>query len=256
MPVLGQGTWRMAEDPARRASEIEALRLGLDLGLTLIDTAEMYGQGATEELVAEAIAGRRDEVFLVSKVWPSNASRRGTIEACERSLRRLQTDRLDLYLLHWPGEHELGGTIEAFLELVETGKISHWGVSNFGRRELADVVSRPGGDDVHVDQMPYSASRRGIEAELLPWCRDRGIVVMAYSPLDQGRLLRHPAVTTIAERHGVSPATVGTAWVLLQDGVNVIPKAGTPEHVRATRAAVDFVFEQLDLELLDEAFLA
>jgi diketogulonate reductase-like aldo/keto reductase len=180
IPVLGQGTWEMGESLMERGEEVRSLRLGLELGLTLIETAEMYGDGAAEELVAEAIEGRRDEVFLVSKVLPSNPTRHGTIEACERSLKRLRTDRLDMYLLHWRGHLPLDKTVEAFTELRAAGKIRHWGVSNFDAIDLAELITVAGGDVVETDQVPYNILHRGIEAELLPWCRDLGIPIMAY----------------------------------------------------------------------------
>jgi diketogulonate reductase-like aldo/keto reductase len=254
IPGLGQGTWEMGESPADRADELRALRLGIDLGLTLIDTAEMYGDGAAEELVAEAIAGRRDEVFLVTKVLPSNASRHGTIEACERSLKRLQTDRIDLYLLHWRGRLPLDKTIEAFDELIAAGKIRGWGVSNFDVVDLAEVVTVAGGGNVQTDQVLYNLAHRGIEFDLLPWCRDWGMPVMAYSPIDRGSLVLDDIVVEIAERHNATPAQVALAWVLRQDDVCAIPKAAIPEHVRENRRAVDLRLENDDLKLLDEVF--
>jgi diketogulonate reductase-like aldo/keto reductase len=254
IPALGQGTWRMGEDPARRQDEIAALRTGLDLGMTLVDTAEAYGSGAAEELVGEAVDGRRDEVFLVSKVLPANASRRGTIEACERSLRRLRTDRLDLYLLHWRGQLPLEKTIEAFGELLDAGKIRHWGVSNFDALDLADVLSHPGGDRVETDQVLYNLARRGIEHALLPWCRERGLAIMAYSPTDQGRLLDHVAVRAVAARHGATPAQVAIAWVLRHDDVSTIPKASSAAHVREDHGALELELTPQDLATLDQAF--
>jgi diketogulonate reductase-like aldo/keto reductase len=254
IPGLGQGTWEMGESRADRADELRALRLGIDLGLTLIDTAEMYGDGAAEELVAEAIAGRRDEVFLVTKVLPSNASRHGTIEACERSLKRLQTDRIDLYLLHWRGRLPLDKTIEAFEELIAAGKIRGWGVSNFDVVDLAEVVTVAGGGNVQTDQVLYNLAHRGIEFDLLPWCRDWGMPLMAYSPIDRGSLVLDDIVVEIAERHNATPAQVALAWVLRQDDVCAIPKAAIPEHVRENRRAVDLRLENDDLKLLDEVF--
>jgi diketogulonate reductase-like aldo/keto reductase len=254
IPVLGQGTWGMGEDPVARAEELRALRLGLDLGMTLIDTAEMYGDGAAEELVAEAIAGRRDEVFLVTKVLPSNASRHGTIEACEDSLKRLQTDRIDLYLLHWRGRLPLDTTIEAFEELVDAGKIGSWGVSNFDVVDLAEVVTLAGGADVQTDQVLYNLAHRGIEFDLLPWCRDGEIPVMAYSPIHRGRLVENDVVVEIAEKHNATPGQVSLAWVLRQDDVCAIPKASIQEHVRENRGALDLQLDHEDLKLLDEVF--
>jgi diketogulonate reductase-like aldo/keto reductase len=254
IPVLGQGTWHMAEEPRRRADEIAALRCGLDLGMTLIDTAEMYADGAAEQLVGEAIAGRRDEVFLVSKVLPHNATSRGTIAACERSLRRLGTDRLDLYLLHWRGQVPLAETLEAFVALTRTGKIRHWGVSNFDVADMEELKRTSGGGAVATDQVLYNLTRRGIEYDLLPWCRKRGIPIMAYSPVEQGRLLNHPQLQDIAERHRATPAQVALAWVVRQDGLVAIPKAGTPAHVRENRAALDILLTDEDLAALDRVF--
>jgi diketogulonate reductase-like aldo/keto reductase len=252
--VLGQGTWHMGEQPRHRADEIAALRLGLDLGMTLIDSAEMYGDGAAEELVGEAVAGRRDDVFLVSKVLPDNATRQGTIAACERSLRRLRTDRLDLYLLHWRGRVPLAETLEAFAALERAGKIRHWGVSNFDLADMTELIGLAGGAAVATDQVLYNLTRRGIEYDLLPWCRQHGIPVMAYSPIEQGRLLAHRAVRSIAERHRATPSQVALAWVLRQDRVIAIPKAATPAHVRENRAALDLVLTEEDIVALDRTF--
>ncbi|MCW2974871.1 MAG: oxidoreductase [Actinomycetia bacterium] len=254
IPVLGQGTWGMGENAAERAEELRTLRLGLDLGMTLVDTAEMYGDGAAEELVAEAIAGRRDEVFLVSKVLPANATRNGTIEACERTLERLQTDRLDMYLLHWRGRLPLEGTIRAFGELLEAGKIRHWGVSNFDAVDLAEVVTIVGGEAVQTDQVLYNLAHRGVELELLPWCRDWGIPVMAYSPINRGRLVGNDVVVEIAEKHDATPAQIALAWVLRHDDICAIPKASIHEHVRENRRALDLQLDNEDLKLLDEEF--
>lgn len=215
------------------------MRLGLDLGMTLIDTAEMYVGGGAEELVGKAIAGRRDEVFLVSKVPPSNATRRGTIVACERSLRRLGTDRLDLYLLHWRGRTPLAETLDAFAALGRAGRIRHWGVSNFDVSSMVELVGLLGGAAVATNQVRYNLTRRDVESDLLPWSRERGIPVMAYSPIDEGRLLRHPGIEVVAARHGATPAQAALAWVLQQDDVNAIPRAGTPAHVRENLAALD-----------------
>jgi diketogulonate reductase-like aldo/keto reductase len=254
VPVLGQGSWMMAEDPGKRSDEIASLRLGLDLGLTLIDTAEMYADGASETLVGEAIAGRRGEVFLVSKVLPSNAGRTAAIRACERSLGRLKTDRIDLYLLHWRGGTPLSETLQAFETLRQAGKIRHWGVSNFDPGDMAELGALPGGETVATNQVLYNLTRRGIEHDLLPSCRQRGIPVMAYSPIEQGRMLRHPGLVAVAARHGVSPAQVALAWVLRQPGVMAIPKAGRPEHVRDNRGALDLTLAPEDLADLDRAF--
>jgi diketogulonate reductase-like aldo/keto reductase len=254
IPVMGLGTWYLGENPARRASELAALRLGIGGGLTLIDTAEMYGNGAAEELVGEAIAGRRDEVFLVSKVLPSHASYADTMQACRQSLSRLGIERLDLYLLHWRGPVPLEQTVRAFEELVRLGMIRYWGVSNFGIRDMADLLSVPGGDAVQTDQVLYNLTRRGIEYDLLPSLQEQGIPLMAYSPIEQGRLLRHPMIIAVAHRNEATPAQVALAWLMTRDGVNVIPRAGTREHVLENRAAVDLRLTKPDLRMLNEAF--
>ena len=246
----------MAEQRRRRSQEIAALRTGLDLGLTLIDTAEMYADGGAEELVAEAITDRRDEVFLVTKVLPSHAGRHGTVTACDRSLRRLRTDRIDLYLLHWRGETPLEETLEGFDNLLRAGKIRYWGVSNFDVADMDELVRLAGGRAVATDQVLYNLSRRGVEHDLLPWCRRRGIPIMAYSPIEEGRLVRRRPLPTVAKRHDASPAQVALAWLLRQDGVIAIPKAGTPEHVRENRAALDLRLSKSDLVTLDRAFPA
>lgn len=255
VPVLGQGTWHMADEPGRRKDEIAALRTGLDLGLTLIDTAEMYADGAAEQLVAEAMAGRRDEVFLVTKVLPDHATRRGTVAACEASLRRLKTDRIDLYLLHWRGDAPLEETVEAFEQLVRSGKIRYWGVSNFGIDDMKELIDLPAGAGVATDQVLYNLRRRGIEVDLLPWCRRHRMPIMAYSPIDEGRLLRRRrALDGVARRHGMTPAQVALAWVVRRPGLIAIPKAGTPDHVRENRAAANLRLTKEDLDELDAAF--
>lgn len=254
VPALGQGTWAMAEDPARRASEIAALQRGIDLGMTLIDTAEMYANGGAEHLVGEAVAGRRDDVFIVSKVIPTHASRRGTVLACERSLKRLNTDVIDLYLLHWVGGEPVEDTVEAFEALVEDGKIRHWGVSNFDVSDCSALVSLERGEAVATNQVLYNPARRGIEFDLVPWCREHGIPMMAYSPIEQGRILRHPALSAVAARHGATPAQVSLAWVLRQPGMIAIPKASTPAHVEANRAAAALNLDAEDLAIIDRAF--
>ncbi len=253
-PALGQGTWKMGEDRARRKDEIAALRLGLDLGMSLIDTAEMYGEGAAEELIAEAVAGRRAEVFLVSKVYPHNASRKGVVSACERSLRRLKTDVLDLYLLHWRGNIPLAETVEGFQRLQRAGKIRAWGVSNFDTSDMEELIALPGGDAVATNQVLYNLSRRGIEWDLLPWCRGRQLPVMAYSPVEQGRLLGHAALNRVAARHGATAAQAALAWLLRQEGLCVIPKAGSPAHVRENQGALPLRLGDADLQELDRAF--
>ena len=254
IPALGQGTWGLAED-GERDEELRALRLGLDLGLTLIDTAEMYADGAAEELVADAIGERRDEVFLDTKVLPANASRKGTIEACERSLKRLRTDRVDLYLLHWRGQLPLEGTIEAFSELLQRGKIRHWGVSNFDAFDLAEVLT-VAGDGVETDQVLYNLSHREAEAVVLPWCRDQAIPLMAYSPIDRGALVDDDVVLAIAQKHDATPAQVALAWVLRHDDVCAIPKAAIHEHVRENAGALELRLDNEDLKLLDDEFPA
>ncbi|MER8641750.1 aldo/keto reductase [Mesorhizobium sp. M1252] len=252
--VLGQGTWKMGEDSRRRAGEVNALKLGLDLGMTLIDTAEMYASGGAEEVVAEAIAGRRDELFLVSKVLPSNASRAGVARACENSLKRLRTDRIDLYLLHWPGSVPLGETVDAFEALKKAGKIRHWGVSNFDTDEMEELTGLSSGDHVQTNQVLYNLSRRGPEFDLAPWSRQRGIPLMAYSPVEQGALARNSRLETIAARHNATAAQIALAWVMAQPGVIAIPKASSQEHVRQNFAALDIELTAEDLAELDRAF--
>jgi diketogulonate reductase-like aldo/keto reductase len=245
----------MAEQPRRRKDEIAALRTGLDLGLTLIDTAEMYADGKSEELVAEAIAGRREQVFLVTKVLPTHATRRGTVAACERSIRRLKTDRIDLYLLHWRGDTPLEETVEAFETLVRSGTIRYWGVSNFDIDDMEELIALRGAATVATDQVLYNLRRRGVEHDLLPWCRLHRLPIMAYSPIDEGRLIRRQRVlNAVARRHGVTPAQTALTWVLRQPGVIAIPKAGTPDHVRENRAALDVRLAREDLAELDTAF--
>jgi diketogulonate reductase-like aldo/keto reductase len=255
IPVLGQGTWGMGEDVRRRSEEIAALKLGLELGMNMIDTAEMYGEGAAEELVGEAIAGVRDEVFLVTKLLPSNASTYGAVEACERSLRRLKTDWIDLYLLHWRGNTPLENTVDAFGRLVRSGKIRYWGVSNFDVADMEELIEIPSASKVQTDQVLYNLTRRGIEYDLLPWCRNRGIPIMAYSPIEQGHLLTHPVVQKIAARHGAISAQVALAWVLRQDKVSAIPKSANRMHVIENRDALSVSFTEQDLAELDRAFL-
>ncbi|MBV9490131.1 MAG: aldo/keto reductase [Verrucomicrobia bacterium] len=254
VPALGQGTWRMAENRRRRHDEIAALRLGLDLGLTLIDTAEMYASGGAEELVGEAIDGRRDDVFLVSKVYPHNATREGAIKACEQSLRRLRTDRLDLYLLHWRGSVPLDRTFAAFEQLKNDGKIRHYGVSNFDVADLEEAVRFTPPSAIATNQILYNLMRRGPEVDLLPWCSARGIPVMAYSPVEQGRLL--PKLATLANRRGTTPAQIALAWLLQRPGVITIPKAATPAHVRDNHGALSVHLTVDDLQELDRLFPA
>ena len=254
VPVLGLGTWRMGERKTARRAEVNALKLGLDLGVRLIDTAEMYGEGTAEEIVAEAIAGKRDDIYLVSKVYPHNASRQGTIAACERSLRRLKTDRLDLYLLHWRGSHPLAETVEAFEELKQAGKIRNWGVSNFDAGDMRELESLERGPACSANQVHYHLASRGIEWELLAACRRAGVMLMAYSPLGQGSLPPRPALQVLAAKHAVTAAAIALAWVLRQPNVVTIPKATDPDHVRANLKAVDVKLDAEDLRALDAAF--
>jgi diketogulonate reductase-like aldo/keto reductase len=244
----------MAEDARRRKEEIAALRTGIDLGMTLIDTAEMYTDGQAEELVGEAIDGRRNEVFLVSKVLPQNATEVGTVAACERSLNRLRTDYLDLYLLHWRGNVPLEETLEAFAALVAAGKIRHFGVSNFDTADMEELWNTPGGRSTATDQVLYNLSRRGIEFDLIPWCQKRSMPIMAYSPIEQGRILRHPELQAIAARHNATAAQVALAWVIRQDGIIAIPKAGSATHVKENRAAANLQLAPEDFALLDRVF--
>jgi diketogulonate reductase-like aldo/keto reductase len=254
IPVLGQGTWHLAEVAARRDTEVLALRRGLDLGMTVIDTAEMYAAGETEKLVGEAIAGRRDEVFLVSKVLPQHATARGTVAACEGSLRRLGTDRIDLYLLHWGGRVPLADTIEAFGGLQQAGLIRYWGVSNFDMPDMKELTALPGGSEVATDQVLYNLSRRGPELNLFPLLRELRVPIMAYSPIEQGRILGHPVLREIAELHGATPAQIALAWVLRRDDVCAIPRASRLEHTNENRAAADIQLDQADLSQLDQDF--
>lgn len=254
VPALGLGTWNMGDDAARRHDEIAALRRGLDLGATLIDTAEMYGDGRAEELVADAIAGRRDETFIVSKVYPHNATRRGLPLACERSLQRLRTDRIDLYLLHWRGNVPLAETLTALQALQRAGKIRHYGVSNLDLADLREWLALPGGDGVQADQVLYNLSRRGIEWDLLPWLRERRIPVMAYSPLEQARLFGHHPLAALARDLGATPAQVALAWLLRHDDVIVIPKSSSPARVAENIGALDFTLSPEHLAALDAIF--
>jgi diketogulonate reductase-like aldo/keto reductase len=254
VPRLGLGTWRIGENRRFRDQELAALVLGLDLGMTLIDTAEMYGGGEAESIVGEAMAGRRDEVFVVSKVLPENASRAGTMAACERSLKRLGTDRLDLYLLHWRGRQPLKETLAGFEALMGQGLIRSWGVSNFDVANMEELVTLPGGTAVATDQVLYNLARRGIEADLLPWCRRRSIPIMAYSPIEQGRLLRDRTLGSVAMRHGATPAQIALAWVLRHEDMMVIPKSANEAHVRENRGAIELQLTPADLAALAKAF--
>jgi diketogulonate reductase-like aldo/keto reductase len=254
VPALGQGTWNMGDDRGKRAEELAALRLGLDLGLTLIDTAEMYGDGRSEELVGEAVTGRRNEVFLVSKVLPNHASRKGTVTACEKSLKRLKTDRLDLYLLHWSGNVPFAETLEALTALKDAGKIRHYGVSNLDLAEMREWWKTPGGDGIATNQLLYNLTRRGIEWDLLPWLRERGVTVMAYSPLEQARLLGKKPLADFARRNGTTPAQAALAWLLAKDGVIVIPKSGRRDRVKENAGALDRPLTAAQLAELDRLF--
>jgi diketogulonate reductase-like aldo/keto reductase len=254
VPVLGLGTWRMGERASERAAEVKAVQLGLELGIRLVDTAEMYGEGKAEEIVGEAMGLLREEIYLVSKVYPHNASRKGAIAACERSLKRLKTDRLDLYLLHWRGSHPLAETVEAFEALKKDGKIRNWGVSNLDAGDMDELAGVPNGKGCASNQVLYHLGSRGIEWELLAKCQKAKIMVMAYSPLGQGPLLRKPALGKIAAKHGCDAAAVALAWVLRQPEVVTIPKATNPEHVRANIKAVDVKLDADDLAALDAAF--
>jgi len=254
VPALGQGTWRMGEDPAVRGEEIASLRAGLDLGLRLVDTAEMYGEGRTESLVGEAIAGRRNEVFLVSKVYPHNASRKAMRKACTGSLRRLKTDRIDLYLLHWAGSVPLEETLDAFERLQRDGHIRSWGVSNLGSAEMEQLWALPGGRAVQADQVLYNLGRRGIEWDLLPWLRERGVPLMAYSPIEQGRLARHRALAGFAQARGMTPAQAALSWLLCQDNVIAIPKTSSAQRLAENAAALAHPLDAAALAELDRLF--
>ncbi|GAA2596147.1 aldo/keto reductase [Dactylosporangium fulvum] len=255
IPALGQGTWGLGEDPAYHDDEIAALRTGLDLEMTIIDTAEMYGDGTAEQLVGDAVFDRRDDAFIVTKVLPSHAGRPDTLRACEASLHRLRTDYIDLYLLHWPSPVPLDETVDAFTTLQEQGKIRFWGVSNFDGVDLMELTAVPDGGSVQTDQVLYNLAHRGIEWDLLPACQRGGPLIMAYSPFDhRGTVLRHPTVAAVADRHGVTPAQVAIAWVLRQDGVSTIPKASTPEHTRENHGALAVRLDLEDYAALDRAF--
>ena len=253
VPALGQGTWMMAEDPSRRTEEVAALRLGVELGLTVVDTAEMYADGESERLVGEAIGSLRDQVFLVSKAYPQNASRERLLRACEASLERLGTDRLDLYLLHWRGGVPLGETVEVMERLVDAGKILRWGVSNLDTHDMDEIVEA-GGRACQTDQILYNLTRRGPERDLLPWLSAHRMPVMAYSPVEQGRLLAHQGLVVHAQERDVTPAQLALAWLLARDGVIAIPKAGSPAHVEDNRAALDLHLTAADLDRLDALF--
>ena len=252
--AFGLGTWNIGDTLSQRAEEIATLRAGLDAGATLIDTAEMYGDGRSEELVGEAIAGRRDEVFLVTKVYPHNASRKGVPAACERSLKRLKTDRIDLYLLHWRGNVPLAETIEAFVALQKAGKIRHFGVSNLDLSDMQEWWKVAGGRAVAANQLLYNLGRRGIEWDLLPWLQKKSVPVMAYSPIEQARLLKDSKLAGFAKRHGMTPAQAALAWLLSKEGVIVIPKTGRRERLKENLGALERKLDAAQLAELDKLF--
>ena len=254
VPALGLGTWMMGERGGHEPESVAALKRGIDLGMTLIDTAEMYGDGGAEELVGQAIAGQRDRVFIVSKVLPSNASRAGIAVACERSLKRLGTDRIDLYLLHWHGGIPLRETVAGFADLQRAGKIRHWGVSNLDLDEMNAVWVAPGGGGCAANQLLYNLGRRGIEWDLRPALSARGVPIMAYSPLEQGRLLGNRALKQVAAARGATPAQVALAWLLQQAGIIVIPKAANLAHVAENRAAAEIVLTSAERAALEQIF--
>ena len=255
IPALGQGTWHMGERSSVAKTEVAALKLGIDLGMMLIDTAEMYGNGGAEEVVAEAAQGQRDKLFIVSKVYPHNASRTGVPVACESSLKRLRTDRIDLYLLHWRGSHPLAETVDAFEKLRAEGKIRYWGVSNFDTRDMQELVKLNHGGNCAANQVLYHLASRGIEYDLLPWCTERKVPLMAYSPVGQGgRLLQSKALAAVAKRHNATPAQIAIAWTMRHGNVISIPKASDQAHVRQNAAAGDITLTEQDLATIDAEF--
>jgi diketogulonate reductase-like aldo/keto reductase len=256
VPQLGQGTWFMGERADRRKAEADSIRLGVDLGMTLVDTAEMYGDGGAEEMLSDALKGIRDKVFLVSKVYPQNASFKGVRAAAERSLARMNTDVIDLYLLHWRGGVPFEDTVRGFEALQADGLIRHWGVSNLDTEDMEELMDVDGGENCAVNQVLYNLSRRGPEFDLLPFLQDAAIPVMAYSPIEQGRLPTAGALADIAKKHGVGPFQIALAWVMRDPNVIAIPKASNPEHVKANRAAADVELDAADLAALDKAFPA
>jgi len=254
VPVLGLGTWHMGERPENSQNEIDAIRCAVDNGMRLIDTAEMYGDGAAERLIGKALSGRRPDAFIVSKVLPHHATRRGTVAACENSLCRLSTDYVDMYLLHWTGAVPLEETLDGFDALLRAGKIRYWGVSNFDTADMEELATLPGGNAAAANQVLYNLMRRGIEFDLMPWCRQRKLPVMAYSPLEQGRLLGDAALLRLAQAHSATPAQIALRWVLREDATIALPKAGTPGHVEQLRRALDIPLSAQDLAALDRAF--
>ncbi|MBC8022093.1 MAG: aldo/keto reductase [Burkholderiales bacterium] len=248
------GTWHMGERPGSRAAEIAALRLGLDLSMNVIDTAEMYGEGGAESVVGEAIRGWRQGVFVVTKFYPHHASRRMLVAACDGSLAQLGGETIDLYLLHWRSTVPLEETVATLEDLVRVGKIQRWGVSNFDVADMEALFSVPGGERCAANQVLYNLAHRGVEFDLLPWCAARRIPLMAYSPLDEGRLARHPALVSVAKRLGVDAGQVALAWLLRNDNVIAIPKAATTDHVRANRGAADLLLDREAVDVLEQAF--
>ena len=254
VPSMGLGTWHMGERIGNPKTEVDALIRGLDLGATLIDTAEMYARGGAERVVGSAIKGRRDDVFIVSKVLPHNASFDGTIRACENSLQRMEIESIDLYLLHWPGNHPLEITVSAFEQLKTDGKIKHWGVSNFDTSDMQELYGIPEGKNCQINQVLYNLSRRGIEWDLLPWCRSMGLPIMAYSPIEQGRLLENKKLKALASEIGVSAAQLSIAWSISRNDIITIPKASNLEHVRQNIDAWTIKLESATLDELDKLF--
>jgi diketogulonate reductase-like aldo/keto reductase len=255
VPVLGQGTWRMGENQRKHAEEVAALRLGIELGMTLIDTAEMYGEGAAEKVVADAIAGQRERVFVVTKVYPHNASRTELPKACERSLKRLRIEVIDLYLLHWRGEVPLAETVETFEHLRSTGKIGRWGVSNFDVDDMEELFATKNGAACAANQVLYNMENRGIEFDLLPWSRGHKVPIMAYAPVGHGRgLLNNAILKKIAKCHNVTVAQIALAWVLRQSNVIAIPKASNEKHVRENARSLEIELTKQDLAEIDRAF--
>jgi diketogulonate reductase-like aldo/keto reductase len=254
VPALGQGTWQMAETSGRRAQEIEALRLGVELGMTLIDTAEMYGEGAAEKLIAEALGRERERLFLVSKVYPHNASRKGVVEACERSLKRLRTDHLDLYLLHWRGGVPLEETVAGFEDLRRSGKIRHWGVSNFDTDDMEELFEVEDGTNCVTNQVLYNVTRRGPEYDLIPWMAKHRMSLMAYSPIEQGRLPKTGVLQSIGRKYQASPFQIALAWLLQRPSIIAIPKASSPAHVRDNQRALEIQLSADELKAIDAEF--
>ncbi|VEP17957.1 conserved hypothetical protein [Hyella patelloides LEGE 07179] len=254
IPILGQGTWRMGEKASQKQAEIDALKLGIDLGMTLIDTAEMYGEGGAEKIVAEAIANCRKEVYLVSKVYPFNASYKGVIAACNRSLSRLKTDYLDLYLLHWRGSIPLSETLKGLQHLKQVGKIRDYGVSNFDTDDMEEAESLPGGKEIATNQVLYNLMRRGIEWDLLPWCKDRNIPIMAYSPVEQRAFVNDSKLENIAAKYNATSTQIALSWLLHQNNIISIPKATNPKHIKQNRAALDIYLTPEDIQEIDRAF--